>query len=77
MAYNGLKTGTTRELSEYQKRIEAIDNVILCVAEVERMISDIGNNLLPEPEVLEQARARCSRRARMRSGRQKSLYNGC
>lgn len=77
MAYNGLKTKTTREPSEYQKRIEAIDNVILCVAEVERMICEIGNKLLPEPEVLEQARVRCSRRARLRSGHRKGLYTSC
>jgi len=30
------------ELSEYQKRIEAIDNVILCVAEAERMVKEVG-----------------------------------
>jgi hypothetical protein len=38
------------ELSEYQKRIEAIDNVILCVAEVERMVKEIGQSLISDLE---------------------------
>ncbi len=34
------------KLSEYQKKIESIDNVILCVAEAERMIARIGMSLV-------------------------------
>lgn len=33
------------ELSEYQKRIEKIDTVILCVAEAERMVGEVGKDL--------------------------------
>ncbi|MEW6349623.1 MAG: hypothetical protein AB1646_11225 [Thermodesulfobacteriota bacterium] len=36
------------KLSEYQKKIESIDNVILCVAEAERMIAGIGRSLVPD-----------------------------
>ncbi len=36
------------KLSEYQKRIESIDNVILCVAEAERMIARIGMALVAD-----------------------------
>lgn len=39
------------ELSEYQKRIEAIDNVILCVAEAERMVKEVGASHLSDFEV--------------------------
>jgi len=39
------------ELSEYQKRIEAIDNVILCVAEAEHMVREIGKSLLSDVEI--------------------------
>ena len=36
------------EFSDYQKKIEAIDNVILCVAEAERMVNEIGRSLISE-----------------------------
>ena len=36
------------EFSDYQKRIEATDNVILCVAEAEKMVNGIGKSLLSE-----------------------------
>jgi len=39
------------ELSAYQKKIEAIDNVILCVAEAERMVRDIGRSLVSDVSV--------------------------
>ncbi len=42
----GMKSNS--ELSEYQKRIENIENVILCVSEVEKMVSEIGSDLTPE-----------------------------
>jgi hypothetical protein len=38
----------TAELSEYQKRIENTENVILCVSEAEKMIEDIGLDLVSE-----------------------------
>ncbi|AFM27090.1 hypothetical protein [Desulfomonile tiedjei] len=38
------------ELSEYQKRIENIENVILCVSEAEKMIEDIGLDLVSEDD---------------------------
>jgi hypothetical protein len=47
MAGNGYRVKSTSELSPYQKRIEKIDNVILCVAEAERMVSEIGKSLFP------------------------------
>lgn len=47
MSFNGYRTKPKTELSEYQKRIEAIDNVILCVAEAEKMVKDIGRSLYP------------------------------
>jgi hypothetical protein len=36
------------EFSDYQKKIEAMDNVILCVAEAERMVQEIGRSLVSE-----------------------------
>jgi hypothetical protein len=36
------------EFSVYQKKIEAIDNVILCVAEAEKMVNEIGESLFKE-----------------------------
>ena len=52
MLLNGLKRGSGAEPSPYQKRIEAMDNVILCVAEAERMINDIGKSLVEEVEMI-------------------------
>jgi hypothetical protein len=52
MHTNGPRTRTNSELTEYQKRIESVDNVILCVAEAERMINAIGRDMIPElPEI--------------------------
>lgn len=64
MSCNGFRSRGSREQSEFQKRVEAIDNVMLCVAEVEKMIRDIGRDMLPEPDVLIQAQARRTRRLR-------------
>lgn len=47
MAGNGYRVKSEAELSPYQKRIEEIDNVILCVAEAEKMVSEIGKSLFP------------------------------
>jgi hypothetical protein len=49
MNFNGNRILSDAELSEYQKKIESIDNVILCVAEAERMLIGIGKSLAPEP----------------------------
>jgi hypothetical protein len=38
------------ELSAYQRKLESIDNVILCVAEAERMIAEIGKSLVDDIE---------------------------
>jgi hypothetical protein len=53
MSFNGNKILSDTELSEYQKKIESIDNVILCVAEAERMLAKIGKSLVPEPPQLD------------------------
>jgi hypothetical protein len=67
MPCNGFRSRSSREQSEFQKRVEAIDNVMLCVAEVEKMIRDIGRDMLPEADVLVQSQARRTRRLRSRS----------
>lgn len=42
------------ELSDYQKKIESTENVILCVAKAERMVREIGKSLISEePETNE------------------------
>jgi hypothetical protein len=62
---NGYRTKTKAELSDYQKRIELIDNVILCVAEAERMINEIGRILAPD-SLLQSVRPDESPRGRRR-----------
>jgi hypothetical protein len=47
MAGNGYRVKTDSEMSPYQKKIETIDNVILCVAEAEKMVREIGRSLFP------------------------------
>lgn len=43
---NGDKSITTEsEFSDYQKEIDATENVILCVAKAEKMIREIGTSL--------------------------------
>lgn len=49
MPTNGHRTKTDAEPTEYQKKIGAMDNVILCVAEAERLIDIIGRDLIVEP----------------------------
>ncbi len=46
---NGRKS--IAEMSDYQKRVENIDNAILCVAEAEKMVNAIGQDLRPEPHL--------------------------
>jgi hypothetical protein len=48
MYTNGYKMKQNSELSPYQKKIEGIDNVILCVAEAERMLTQIGDSLVSD-----------------------------
>ncbi len=48
MMSNSHKMRANAELSPFQKRIESIDNPILCVSEVEKMIDDIGQDLASE-----------------------------
>ncbi len=50
MNANGYKLKSDSELTEYQKRIDSIDNVILCMAEAEKMVSEIGRSLLEVKE---------------------------
>ncbi len=42
MSYNGYRVKSNAELSAYQKRIETIENVILCVAEAEKLVASVG-----------------------------------
>lgn len=53
MTMNGFRPKSNQEFSEYQKRIEAIDTVILCVAEAEKMFRDVGTSLISESEIAE------------------------
>lgn len=64
MEYPGFRRNSDAEFSEYQKRIEEIDNVILCVAEAEKMIGRIGAHLIDEREVLEKVKTKVCRRGK-------------
>ncbi|MDD3471575.1 MAG: hypothetical protein PHS86_02230 [Syntrophaceae bacterium] len=55
---NSLKMRSNAELSPYQKRIESIDNPILCVAEAEKMINEIGVDLISEIKVVKSPKSR-------------------
>ncbi|MFH1117244.1 MAG: hypothetical protein V1792_25275 [Pseudomonadota bacterium] len=69
---NGFRPKSDRELSDYQKRIEAIDNVILCVAEAEKMFRDIGMSLISESELaqrIREHRARQENSSRLKCGK--------
>lgn len=48
MGCNGYTIKSDAESSEYQKKIESIDNVILCVAEAETMLRQIGASHVPD-----------------------------
>jgi len=54
MAHNGYRVRSSAELSPYQKRIENIENVILCVAEAEKLVSELGRSLLEDMAPLPQ-----------------------
>lgn len=45
---NGFKMKSDAEQSPYQRRLEEIDNVILCVAEAERLVANIGKSLVTD-----------------------------
>jgi hypothetical protein len=48
MYFNGQRTRSESEMTVYQKKIESMDTVILCVAEAERLVHVIGKDLFPE-----------------------------
>ena len=56
------------ELSEYQKRIEDIDTVILCVAEAERMVEEIGRSLISDRKVSGKPACDCPKRLKFTWG---------
>ncbi len=58
MNLNGHTIKSDTELSEYQKKIESMDNVILCVAEAERMLADIGRSLIPQRRHLDEQKSK-------------------
>ena len=49
-------------MSPFQKRIEEIDNVILCVAEAERMLTQIGNSLVSDLDAPKERVVNCVKR---------------
>lgn len=46
MNNNGFRVRPQGEPSEYQKRIDQIDSVILCLAEAEKLVADLGKSFL-------------------------------
>lgn len=46
MNVNGFRLKNDSELTEYEKRIDSIDNVILCMAAAERLVSEIGKSMV-------------------------------
>jgi hypothetical protein len=51
MPYAEFRTVKESEMTEYQKRVQEIDNAILCIAEAEKMIRDIGANLVVDMDI--------------------------
>jgi hypothetical protein len=66
--FNDCRLKSGAELSEYQKRIENIENVILCVSEAEKMIRQIGSDLLSEELEIPQKRRSSAYRCKSISG---------
>ncbi len=64
MAFNGYTTKPVSEFSEYQKKIESIDNVILCVAEAENMLNQIGASLITDLAIIEPNKKRRPKRTK-------------
>jgi len=61
MSLNGSKIQSDSEHSPYQKEIEAIDNVILCVASAEKMLRQIGKSMVEGMEPVPKPPANCAR----------------
>ena len=61
MYTNCYKMKQNSELSPFQKKIEAIDNVILCVAEVENMLAQIGASLVTDLDLIQERVQNCSK----------------
>ncbi len=57
------------KLSEYKKKIESIDNVILCVAEAERMVARIGLSMIAD--MVDERRPKQRRKADHRPERER------
>jgi hypothetical protein len=51
MPYSEFTTKKDSEMTEYQKRVQEIDSPILCIAEAEKMIKDIGTNLVADMDI--------------------------
>ena len=51
MPYAEFRTVKESEMTEYQKRVQEIDNAILCIAEAEKMIREIGANLVVDMDI--------------------------
>ena len=58
---NAYKMKSNAELSPYQKRIESIDSPILCVSEAEKMINEIGQDLVSDIEICPPPKSRWMR----------------
>jgi hypothetical protein len=68
MYVNEHKVKRNSELSTYQKKIEGIDNVILCVAEAERMLTQIGTSLVSEADAPKNSATSCVKRRKFSWG---------
>jgi hypothetical protein len=53
MPINDFRLKTDSKISEYQKAVDNIENVILCMAEAERMVQEIGKNMIDEDELFQ------------------------
>lgn len=74
MYSNGFRSRTSNELTEYQKKVTAVESVILCVAEAERMIWQIGWDLVPVSDPAEtRAKPRSFAKSPPRAGRRNFL----
>jgi len=51
MPINGFRMKKDKEMSDYERRVDAIDNVILCVAEAEKLVEEMGRTLVEGIEV--------------------------
>ena len=51
MSFSEFGTKKESEMSPYQKRVQNIDTPILCVAEAEKMIREIGLDLVADMDI--------------------------